>query len=328
VLSGTLAGTLESGEALSSAFTQSAAGLIWLSPPAADVLLVNTAGQPEAPPTPISTPVAEPLVVSREACSEAWLSSYPLRPTCHQFGHQTHVRVVTGGSIPAAYVLENAKLEVAGGTITGPVLLRGGHLELRGGSIAGPVELLGQMTMGTVHGTGFAVDGVPVPFGETTATSGMLSGTLESGEAFSVAWTGGPLALARTAGAPILPAADDDLDGVPNEFDNCLFVPNGPLLATGYGLCNAQQDDDGDGYGQPCDADVDNDGFVGVLDLYLVRGAIAGGSLLATDLTCSGNTLGGDVEMAADLLNSSPGPSGLSCAASGPGAPTDCRAGP
>jgi hypothetical protein len=329
-LSGTLAGTLESGDPLGSAFVQNSAGRIWLSLPLADVLVVNTSDQPEAPPTLISTPVAEPLVVSREACDEAWLSSYVLRPTCHLFGHPSHALLVTGGSVSSADVLHNAKLEVSGGSVSGPVRLRAGHLELRGGSIIGPIELSAAETTSTVHGTAFAVNGAPVMFGETTASSGTLTGTLESGETLSLAWTGGPLTLVRAANAPILPEADDDGDGVPNQFDNCLFVPNGPLLATGY-TCDSQEDYDGDGYGQPCDADFDNDGMVGVNDLYrahwdFVAPACCGP--FVTDLNCSGWPEAADMLNAQRRLNTVPGPSGLSCAATGPDAPTDCTAGP
>ena len=50
------------------------------------------------------------------------------------------------------------------------------------------------------------------------------------------------LAFSSTAGS----AMDSDSDGVPDDFDNCVTRQNGPL----GGVCIAQQDADGDGYGE------------------------------------------------------------------------------
>jgi len=51
---------------------------------------------------------------------------------------------------------------------------------------------------------------------------------------------------------------DGDSDGVPDGYDNCSATANGP--SAGTGACNSQEDYDADGYGQPCDGDVDNSG--------------------------------------------------------------------
>jgi hypothetical protein len=53
---------------------------------------------------------------------------------------------------------------------------------------------------------------------------------------------------------------DTDNDEVADGFDNCKFIPN-----------LSQVDSDNDGYGNMCDADLDNDGFVGPND-YTVFG--------------------------------------------------------
>lgn len=54
---------------------------------------------------------------------------------------------------------------------------------------------------------------------------------------------------------------DVDADLVPDIFDNCLEIPNGPGEAP-----DNQVDADGDGYGNACDPDFDQSGFVGLTD--------------------------------------------------------------
>lgn len=56
------------------------------------------------------------------------------------------------------------------------------------------------------------------------------------------------------------PVTDSDGDGVDDESDNCTDIPN-PI----------QTDSDGDGFGNLCDADLNNDCVVNVLDLGLLR---------------------------------------------------------
>lgn len=59
---------------------------------------------------------------------------------------------------------------------------------------------------------------------------------------------------------PLSPLYDRDDDGVTNDVDNCLTVDNA-----------AQRDTDGDGFGNFCDADLNNDGIVNPTDLGLFR---------------------------------------------------------
>jgi len=65
-------------------------------------------------------------------------------------------------------------------------------------------------------------------------------------------------ALSANAGTVL----DTDSDGVPDAFDNCSAVANGPLS----GGCSAQQNADGDAFGDACDADYDQSSTVNVLD--------------------------------------------------------------
>jgi photosystem II stability/assembly factor-like uncharacterized protein len=59
-----------------------------------------------------------------------------------------------------------------------------------------------------------------------------------------------------------LPVDDADGDGVPDSGDNCTEVANA-----------SQCDTNGDGYGNACDADVDNSGITNFADLALLRAA-------------------------------------------------------
>ena len=109
---------------------------------------------------------------------------------------------------------------------------------------------------------------------------------------------------------------DSDSDGVPDAFDNCTNVANGPLAAAAP-LCNAQQDADNDGYGQPCDADLNNDGGVGLNDVNDILGLLGTADANA-DLNCDGGVGLSDVNDALGDLGTAPGPSGLFCAGSVP----------
>ena len=115
---------------------------------------------------------------------------------------------------------------------------------------------------------------------------------------------------------------DTDGDGVPDGYDNCVTTANGPSAATGN--CNSQEDGDGDGYGNACDADVTNDGSILGADLSITLGNINQPSDVI-DYNCDGSTLGADLSILLPQINQQPGPSGLACAGVDPGAPTDCK---
>jgi hypothetical protein len=90
---------------------------------------------------------------------------------------------------------------------------------------------------------------------------------------------------------------DSDGDGIPDSQDNCILVPN-----------KDQLDTDGDGYGNACDADLNNDGFVNSLDLVLMRGMFARRGV-AGDLDGNGIVNSLDLSRFGALFGKAPGPS-------------------
>lgn len=98
-----------------------------------------------------------------------------------------------------------------------------------------------------------AAPGTGMPFYKTeisNATGGQVVSTT-----FAGTWTLG------TDGSLTYSAdADTDGDGTPDSADNCITVPNA-----------GQQDTNGDGYGNACDADLNNDCIINVVDLGRLR---------------------------------------------------------
>jgi hypothetical protein len=105
--------------------------------------------------------------------------------------------------------------------------------------------------------------------------------------------------------------ADTDSDGVPDVYDNCTTTPNGSLAGTG--ACVAQEDANLDGFGNPCDFDVNQDGSTGLDDVGQYVSAL-GGAPGVYDSNCDGAVGLDDVGNAVSALGSAPGPSSLGCA--------------
>lgn len=89
---------------------------------------------------------------------------------------------------------------------------------------------------------------------------------------------------ALALGAPAGASVDVDNDTVPDVFDNCLWVKNGLPQAP-----NVQCDTDRDGYGNACDADVNNDFGVGIPDFGTFT-AEFGHAVGQSGLACAGMT--------------------------------------
>jgi hypothetical protein len=93
---------------------------------------------------------------------------------------------------------------------------------------------------------------------------------------------------------------DADFDGVPDPQDNCTLVPN-----------PAQCDTNGDGFGNHCDADLDNNGIVDKLDRFLLQATRGATGPSDADLDCDGDVDSSDMNTLRDALGQPPGPSGL-----------------
>lgn len=103
------------------------------------------------------------------------------------------------------------------------------------------------------------------------------------------------------AGLQVLygPAADTDGDGRPDATDNCVLAPNPD-----------QFDADGDGYGNRCDGDLNNNGVVNAQDTVIFRSRLGTGDA-AADLNHNGVVNAQDTVIFRTLLGGPPGPSGL-----------------
>ena len=101
-------------------------------------------------------------------------------------------------------------------------------------------------------------------------------------------------------GTPVAAAPDSEADGVPNSNDNCIFSLN-----------PAQADADLDGIGNPCDGDLNQDGFVGGPDFSLFTGCFgqpAAASCAAADFDGNGVVDEADFPIFAAGFNAKPGP--------------------
>jgi hypothetical protein len=120
------------------------------------------------------------------------------------------------------------------------------------------------------------------------------------------------LTIGLSFGAFAGAAPDSDADGVPDAYDNCVTIQNGPTASI-YPGCSGQQDTNENGYGNPCDTDVNSDGATGADDLGQVLGVL-GDPGTTSDFNCDGAVGADDLGIVLSQLNDTPGPSGLSCA--------------
>ncbi len=149
-------------------------------------------------------------------------------------------------------------------------------------------------------------NGVTPPIGSSfeIVRAGVLSGsfakftlpTLASGF-FKLQQTGTALMLLVTR--------DTDNDGISDDADNCVAIANGTLIQDAGG--HSQRDTDNDGYGNSCDADLNNDGIVNATDSSLFRTAY-GSSNAHADFNGDGVVNAQDSSIFRNRYGQAPGP--------------------
>jgi hypothetical protein len=104
---------------------------------------------------------------------------------------------------------------------------------------------------------------------------------------------------------------DTDSDGIRNGSDNCTLLSNA-----------SQADSDGDGYGNRCDADLNNNGATNAQDTSMFRPRLGTTTVPPVydkaDFNANGVVNAQDTSIFRTLLGSPPGPSGLACAGTVP----------
>ncbi|MFK8017953.1 MAG: M14 family zinc carboxypeptidase [Gammaproteobacteria bacterium] len=106
--------------------------------------------------------------------------------------------------------------------------------------------------------------------------------------------------VVRGTGAACVTTTDSDGDGVSNLIDNCIVDPN-----------PTQLDTNADGFGNACDADLNNDGIVNIVDLGLFRDAFFDTGVLDSDFNGDGVTNIIDLGIIRERFFLAPGPSAL-----------------
>ena len=93
-------------------------------------------------------------------------------------------------------------------------------------------------------------------------------------------------------------------DLIPDVFDNCSLVPNGPAQG------NSQLDTDGDGIGNACDADLTGDNITGGTDfgIFVSFFGAGSGAALAADFTGDDIVGGTDFAEFVAMFGLPPGP--------------------
>ncbi len=127
-------------------------------------------------------------------------------------------------------------------------------------------------------------------------TANSISDTYPRISGNTVVWVGGD---GDSAEIYVATDPDEDTDGVTSSFDNCTVVAN-----------ELQRDSDGDGFGNKCDADFDNNGYVNYLD-FLALVEVYGTSDVHADFDGNGYVNYLDFLALVALYGQPPGPSGL-----------------
>lgn len=158
-----------------------------------------------APPSPTNvvadaSHAADSIWVRNVGCPPGWPAAAAGDP-CPAPGASTEVSVESGAAVLRLIAHDSSTATLSGGTVSGivrthesaSVVMTGGSVldtihalaasrfTWTGGSIVGELRAHSDSVIRVV-GSDFRVDGAPVPYGDLTALSGTLSGTLASGE--------------------------------------------------------------------------------------------------------------------------------------------------
>ncbi|MBW2395503.1 MAG: thrombospondin type 3 repeat-containing protein [Deltaproteobacteria bacterium] len=164
--------------------------------------------------------------------------------------------------------MDSALIGFMGGNAAGLSAQGHSRIDWSGGILTGtsPEVTVSENGQLIIYGAEFEVDGVEI--GEDFSwhliepDDGTLKGTLASGDSLAAAGISysklSPESLILLLDCDAL-GGDQDGDGVCDPLDNCIFEAN-----------EKQLDSDRDGYGNRCDADVDNDCVVDQTDIQAV----------------------------------------------------------
>jgi cysteine-rich repeat protein len=150
---------------------------------------------------------------------------------------------MTGGSTDTVQTVGAASFTISGGTVSGAFGTTGSSVvTISGGQVAGPLLAIEPPSTITIIGTGFEVNGLPVPYGDLAPT-GTLTGTLLSGDPidtlfFNDGWDSEPC---------------DNL-GYPGCHGTITLSVRLPVCGDGFNDGTEQCDDGGTTPGDGCDA--------------------------------------------------------------------------
>ena len=197
-------------------------------------------------------------------------------PDAFSFTDRTDVTLST--------VLTSNAVTVSGIAVPVPIAVTGGLYSINGGPFTAVAGNVSNGNTVAVRQTSSA------SFSTTTNATATIGGVSDTYAVTTLSATGN---------------LDTDLDDIADAVDKCTLVAN-----------TNQLDADGDGYGNLCDADLNNSGAVTAADFGLLRSVLglastASALAAAADMNGSGAVTTSDFGLLRARLGSVPGPSGL-----------------